>query len=75
MDSAAAAEVAAGESAVLKHDLEACTFESTHSLGAQWLPEVEKLDKKNKDNKAPEAPDFAALLVSWYLRENSAEAA
>lgn len=69
MDAEEADAVRAGESDSLRADIAACTFRTEHSLGAQWLPKVEELDKKEIENEAVEAPDVASLLVSWYLRE------
>lgn len=71
LDPEAAAEVAAGESDELKADLDACTFETEHSLGAQWLPKVEELDKKELETELNEAPDVASLLVSWQIRQTT----
>lgn len=66
-----AQEIAAGESALLRTDLENCTFQAEHSLGARWLPKVEGLDKKDEEKLTVEAPDLASLLVSWQQRETT----
>lgn len=71
VDADAAAEVAEDESDLLKADLERCTFKAEHSLGAQWLPKVEELDKKDVESSVSEAADLASLLVSWHLRQTT----
>lgn len=69
IDSDEADAVRVGESEALKTDISNCTFEIEHSLGAQWLPKVEELDKKELENPTEGVADVASLLVSWYLHE------
>ncbi len=70
LDADVAAEVAAGESDELRQELATCTFQTAHSLGTQWLPKVEALDKKELDVAKTELPDLASLLVSWQIRQS-----